>query len=99
MIVAYVLAASICDNFNPIWVDTVVAKFGSSPKAAASSLRVFNVSGAESIIELTSVLVANVLLIFKEEYTLEEDETESSILVLVFRSTIVANVLSIFCDE
>ena len=47
--------------FSPIWVDTVVAKFGSLPNAVASSLNVSKVAGAEltnaAIFELVSVFV------------------------------------------
>ena len=63
----FVLALLFCVEFNP-WeavsvltrlpraVEVVVAKFASSPKAAANSFRVFSVSGAESII--AAVIVA-----------------------------------------
>jgi hypothetical protein len=39
----------------PIEVDTVVAKFASSPRAAANSLRVSRAAGAESITAATVV--------------------------------------------
>jgi hypothetical protein len=42
----YVAAAVVEFNFVPSCVLTVVAKFGSAPSAALSSLSVFNVSGA-----------------------------------------------------
>jgi hypothetical protein len=49
--------------FVPILVVIVVAKLGSSPRAAASSLRVFNVAGEESIKLLTAVLTKSVVAI------------------------------------
>ena len=57
--------------FKPIAVAVVVAKFASSPRASANSLRVFKVAGAESIIAATAAsayaVVAICVLLFPGE--------------------------------
>ena len=49
--------------FKPRAVDVVVAKFASSPRAAASSLSVFSVSGAASTKPLTAACTKAVVAI------------------------------------
>ena len=49
--------------FNPIWVDTVVAKLGSDPIANASSFKVSNAPGALATKLLISVLTNSVVAI------------------------------------